>query len=58
VLAAQLFNETGRRRGTLADCMIASVAIREQAVLATKNSADFARFRSAGLRMSEERTAT
>ena len=48
-MAAQLFKKTGRRSRSLADCMIAAVAIRCGARLATINTADFQPFVQYGL---------
>ena len=47
--AAELFNATGRRSRSLADCQIAAVALRCGARLATANASDFAVFQSYGL---------
>jgi predicted nucleic acid-binding protein len=49
VAAASLFNQTGRRSRSLADCMIAAVAIRCGARMATINAADFQPFTKHGL---------
>jgi len=52
-MSASLFNQGGRRRGSLPDCMIAAVAIRAGASLATGNPRDFRRFVPASLEIVE-----
>jgi len=50
-VAANWFNRTGRRRGSLVDCMIAAVAFRSGARLATENVSDFQPFVAHGLKL-------
>ena len=47
--AAVLFNATGRRSRSLADCQIAAVVMRCSVPLATGNVSDFTRLQSHGL---------
>ena len=49
--SAQLFNATGRRSRSLADCQIAGVALRCDARLATGNVSDFTPFERYGLKL-------
>ena len=51
--AAELFNQTGRRRGSTADCLIAAVAVACRTELLTRNLADFRPFEPHGLRLVE-----
>lgn len=46
---AELFNQTGRRRGSRFDCMIAATTIGAQAQVATVNQSDFQVFVPHGL---------
>ena len=48
-IAAEWFNQTGRRRGSIMDCMVAAVSYRAGARLATENTQDFRLFVSLGL---------
>jgi len=50
-IAARLFNESGRRRTMIIDCMIGAAALADGAPVATSNAADFSRFAVAGLKL-------
>ena len=47
--AADLFSATGRRRGSLNDCLIAAIALQSGAELATSDATHFRRFVTLGL---------
>jgi predicted nucleic acid-binding protein len=51
VLAADLFNQTGRRRGSRFDCLVAATAMLARADVATANQSDFKVFLPFGLRL-------
>ena len=48
-LAARLFNESGRRRGTMMDCMIAATALLAGEAIATSNRDDFSPLEKLGV---------
>ena len=50
-IAARLFNTSGRRRGTMVDCMIAAAAVSAGSPFATANADDFRRFAEQGLQL-------
>ena len=50
-LASEVFNRSGRRRGSLMDCMVAACALRRDVPLATANPSDFKRMEASGLRV-------
>lgn len=50
-LAADLFNRTGRRRGSRFDCLIAATAMLALAEVATANQPDFTPFVPHGLKL-------
>jgi len=50
-MAAGLFNQTGRRRGSRPDCFVAATAICSRVPLATQDHKDFSLFVPFGLRL-------
>jgi predicted nucleic acid-binding protein len=53
-LGAQFYNATGRRRGSLADCLIAATAVKHNALLLTLDSQDFLPFEPLGLKLAKD----
>lgn len=53
-VAARLFNQAGRRKGSQIDCVIAACAITHDAALYSLNQSDFQRFEAFGLRLMHE----
>lgn len=49
--AARLFNASGRRRGSMLDCMIAAQAINANAEIATSNRGDFEKLKPFGVQL-------
>jgi predicted nucleic acid-binding protein len=52
-LGAQFFNSTERRRGSLADCLIAATAVSHGAVFMTLSERDFRPFEPLGLKLAK-----
>ena len=50
-MAAELFNKTGRRRGSRFDCLVAATAAVARAEIATVNQADFKAFLPHGVKL-------
>lgn len=50
-IAAMLFDRTGRRRASTADCLIAATALRLELRLVTRNLQDFEPFQAFGLQL-------
>ena len=56
--ASRLFHYTGRKRGSHADCMIASCAMTKDVQVATRNIGDFEKFVPYGLKLLPVTTVT
>jgi predicted nucleic acid-binding protein len=55
-LGAQFFNSSGRRRGSLADCLIAATAVNHNATFLTLDNSDFLPFKALGLKLADWRS--